>query len=427
MGYVTRLVDHRLDQVLATFPAAMILGPRASGKTTTARRRAAVVIELDDPPQAAAFRADPTAALAAAMGRAARSPQGCVLLDEWQDVPDVLGAVKRLVDHGAPPGSFLLTGSVRPALASTSWAGTGRVIHVDMFPMTVQEQARSISAGVVDALLDGRASELPLPDDAPDIVGYVETLVRGGYPPVVGLNAAMRATWMDSYTEQIVLRDVPELGRTRDGVSLRRLVRAIAENTAGITADSEIAAAVGVDVRTVRRNEGFLDDLRIVTTLPAWHSNRISRLVKSRKRYVVDTGLAASVLGVDATAVLADGGLLGRLLDTFVLAQLRPMLAVGAGSVGVHHLRQQDGRHEVDLVLERADGRICGIEVKAGAAPTPSDGRHLAWLRDELGDRFVAGVVMHTGRSSFAIGERIVACPIAALWGTTAAATDTRS
>lgn len=416
MAYVRRLVDERLDHVLSAFPAAMILGPRASGKTTTARRRASVVVELDDPPQAAAFRADPAAALGAAVGRA-RS--GCVLLDEWQDVPDVLGAVKRLVDRGVPPGTFLLTGSVRAALTASSWAGTGRVIHADMFPMTELERTGSVAAApaIVNGLFAGRAATLPFADDPPTLVGYVEAIVRGGYPPVLGLDAAPRAVWLDSYVEQIVLRDVPELGRTRDVTMLRRLLRALVENTAGSTADSQIAVAVGADVKTVRRNEDLFDDLRIVTSLPAWHSNRISRLAKARKRYVVDTGLAANLLGVDDVAVLADGGLLGRLLDTYVLAQLRPLLGVGSAAVGVHHLRQQDGRHEIDLVLERADGRICGIEVKATAAPSPADGRHLAWLRDELGDRFAAGVVLHTGRSSYALGEGITACPVAVLHG----------
>lgn len=373
---------------------------------------------MDDPPQAAALRADPTAGLAAALRRATRAGNGCVLLDEWQEVPDVLGAVKRLVDRGAPAGSFLLTGSVRAALESTSWPGTGRVVHVDMHPMTVLEQRRSIfpAGGVVEAMFLGRCAEIPLPFDLPDLAGYVDLIVQGGYPPAVGLDDADRRIWLGSYADQLVLRDLPELGRTRDPAALRRLLRALVEHTAGITADTEIAAAAGVDVKSVRRNEALFDDLRIVTALPAWHSNRFSRLVKSRKRYVVDPGLGADVLGVDAAAVITDGGLLGRLLDTFVLAQLRPLLAVEPAAVRAFHLRQQDGRREVDVLLERADGRICAIEIKASSTVTPSDARHLAWLRDELGDRFAAGIVLHTGPASYPLGPGIVACPVAVLW-----------
>jgi predicted AAA+ superfamily ATPase len=211
--------------------------------------------------------------------------------------------------------------------------------------------------------------------------------------------------------------NVPELGEIRDPAGLHRLLHAIAEHTAGLVADTELAAAAAINVKTVRRQERLLDDLRIVEALPPWYSSRLSRLIKSPKRYVVDTGLAAVLLGIDAVAVLSRGDILGRMLDTFVLAQLRPPLGVDAPPARAYHLRQQDGRREVDVVLEAADGRIVGLEIKATAAPTRDDARHLAWLRDQLGDRFVAGAVLNTGRWAFPLGERIVPVLIAALWG----------
>ena len=414
--YLPRLVDAQLDRILGTFPAALVLGPRASGKTTTARRIASDVVELDDAPQAAPFRADAGAALRARLQRRTTGP---VLLDEWQAVPEVLNAVKRAVDQGAEPGSLLLTGSVRASLTSASWAGTGRVIQVDMHPMTVLEQRAGAQprCEFVARLFAGEATELPLPPEPPDLAGYVELAIRGGYPPVVGLDDEGRSTWLRSYVEQLVLRDVPELGEIRDPAGLRRLLRAIAEHTAGLVADTELAAAAGINVKTVRRQERLLEDLRIIEALPPWHSNRLSRLIKTPKRYVVDPGLAAVLLGIDAVAAMSRGDILGRMLDTFVLAQLRPLLSLDAPPARAYHLRQHDGRREVDVVLEAADGRIVGLEIKATAAPTRDDARHLMWLRDQLGDRFVAGAVLNTGRWVFPLGERITAVPIAALWG----------
>lgn len=124
----------------------------------------------------------------------------------------------------------------------------------------------------------------------------------------------------------------------------------------------------------------------------------------------------AAALRLDVQGVMRDGEVLGRALDTFVAAQLRPELAISAGRPRLHHLRTEQGRHEVDLIGEMAGERLVVIEVKANAAPTAADAKHLAWLREELGDRFAAGVVLHTGPRQYALGERIIAAPICVLW-----------
>lgn len=144
--------------------------------------------------------------------------------------------------------------------------------------------------------------------------------------------------------------------------------------------------------------------------------NRLKRLARTAKRYVADPGLVSAALRVDVAGVMRDGDLLGRILDSFVMAQIRGEIPVGASRLRAYHLRQQQGRHEVDVVLEAANGRVIGVEVKAEAAPTVRSARHLAWLRDELGDRFIAGVVLHTGPRPYALGDRLAALPICALW-----------
>ena len=113
---------------------------------------------------------------------------------------------------------------------------------------------------------------------------------------------------------------------------------------------------------------------------------------------------------------MRDSDLLGRLIDTFVLSQLRAGQAVTRCRPVLHHLREQQGRHEIDLVAEIRGRRVIACEIKASASPSRSDARHLAWLRDKIDDRFVLGVVFHTGPSVFTLDERIVAVPIASLW-----------
>ena len=121
----------------------------------------------------------------------------------------------------------------------------------------------------------------------------------------------------------------------------------------------------------------------------------------------------------DLETLLGDGDLLGRVLDTFVLAQLRAEGSAVEPAPLLHHLRKEQGRREVDILAELAPGRVIGLEVKATSAPRRRDARHLVWLRDELGDRFVAGVVLHTGPHNYELGDRIVAAPICTLWART--------
>lgn len=265
--------------------------------------------------------------------------------------------------------------------------------------------------------MSGQVSDLVLPRELPNLVEYLDLAMTGGYPPVLGLPAQPRRLWLNSYVDQLVLRDVPGLGEIRDPAALRRLLRALSESTGTLTADTELAAAADMNVKTVRRQERLLEDLRIVMGLPAWHTNRLSRLIKQRKRYAIDTGLVAAVLDTDTDGVLRKGDLMGQLLETFVIAQLRPLLNVAKHRVTAYHLRQQDGRREVKVLLEAADGHVVGLEIKASAGPSAADARHLVWLRDQLGDWFTAGLVLHTGKSTYPLAERVTAAPIAALWG----------
>jgi len=124
-----------------------------------------------------------------------------------------------------------------------------------------------------------------------------------------------------------------------------------------------------------------------------------------------------AALRASVSGVMRDGNLLGRVLDKFVAAQLRPETVISAERPRLHHLRTHDSRQEIDIIIELGARRIIAIEVKADAAPSEHDSRHLAWLRDSHDADFLAGVVFHTGPRLYAIGERIIAAPISVLWG----------
>ncbi|WP_243407957.1 ATP-binding protein, partial [Frankia canadensis] len=371
-------------------PAVLIVGPRAAGKTTTAARHARSVVRLDEPAEAVAFRADPDAAL--------RQFPEPVLLDEWQVVPGVLGAIKRSVDARPGSGRFLVTGSVRADLQAENWPGTGRLVRVAMSGLSLREIAGRVDGpSFVDRIAEAGVEALSSPADPPDLPGYLGLALRGGFPePALRLSAARGQEWLESYLDQLLTRDVELLGESRDPDRLRRYVEVLALNSAGIVANRTVFEAARINAKTADAYDGLLRNLLVVDSLPSWWTNRLKRLVQVPKRYVVDPALIGAALRVDVRAVLRDGDLLGRLLDTLVVAQLRAEVPVSASRPRLFHLRQEGGRHEVDVLVELGGGRVIGVEVKADAGPGRDAARHLAWLRDELGDRFVAGVVLHT-------------------------------
>jgi uncharacterized protein len=409
--YTPRLADDRIVRLFQELPALLVTGPRATGKTTTARRHAACVVRLDRRDEAAVFRADPDAALSA-------QPEP-VLLDEWQAVPDVLGAVKRAVDDDPRPGRFLLTGSVRGDIDVDTWPGTGRVVRVTMYALSMRELLRrSDGSTFIERLTTADPDAFILPPEVPDVRGYVELALRGGYPePALRLSDEAATAWLEGYVDQLLTRDAETLDGPRDPVRLRRYFQALALATAGLAEHKKLYDAAEIDRKTAASYEQLLRNLFVLDMVPAWTTNRLNRLMRSSKRYLVDSSLVAAALGLDARAVLRDGDLLGRLLDTFVVAQLRPELELARVRPSLYHLRERDGRREVDVVIEIGAGDLVAVEVKATSAPSRDDARHLMWLRDLLGERFRAGAVLHTGRHPFRLADRVLALPICTLWG----------
>jgi predicted AAA+ superfamily ATPase len=286
-----------------------------------------------------------------------------------------------------------------------------------MYGMTIGEQLGRIGPRpLIDRIVEGEA--LALPPKIPDLRDYVDLALRGGFPePALTLSDPDRRNWLEGYVEQVLTRDVPQLDGPRDPQRMRRWLEAYALNSAGVVSDATLYDAADVDRRTSLAYERLLANLLLIEAVPAWTTRRLRRLTQAPKRYVVDPSLMAALVRVDSRAVMRDGELLGRLLETFVISQLRAEVPASNSRPHLYHLRQTEGRNEIDVVAEIGAERLVAFEVKATAAPGRDDARHLAWLRDNLGDRFVAGVVFHTGPRRFGLAEGIEAVPICALWG----------
>ena len=384
------------------------------GKTTTALRYARSALRLDRPEERALALDDPYAAIA-------EGPFP-LLIDEWQHAPDVLLAVKHAVDADPePPGRYIITGSARNDLHIGQWPLTGRIFAAPLWPLTGRER---FGAAAAPSLFDrwDSAARFTVPPDPPDLLGYLDLALDGGFPGALAASAAgARDDWMRAYVDITATRDLDELsagaGRRRSPETLRRYFTACALHTSGVVPDNTLAQAAGLDRRTAAAYREMLTVLRLVEDIPAWHSNRLKRLTSMPKRLLTDSGLAAWLMGVDRDSLKRDADARGRIIETYVAAQIRAEAEASSGRVHVHHLRTQGGGQEIDLIVEFGR-RAAAFEVETSRAPSPRDARHIAWLRDRLPpERFAGGVVFHTGPRRYGLGEGIEAVPIAGLWG----------
>ena len=193
-----------------------------------------------------------------------------------------------------------------------------------------------------------------------------------------------------------------------------RYLEVCAHHTAGVLPDAALNRDAEVDTKTGSEYRSTLSILGLVEDIRAWRSNRLKRLVASPKRYMTDTGLAGYLVETDLAAARRDPNLMGRLIDTYVTAQLRVEAEASERRVGIFHLRTHRGEREIDLLAEFG-GKVVAFEIKSGPSPGLSDAKHIAWLRNQLpSGRFAGGVVFHTGPWRYSLDDGIEAVPIAA-------------
>lgn len=414
---IPRHMRQRLEESLNAFRVVLLHGARQSGKTTLARlvaaERGGSYASLDDRATLEAALADPLTFLAGL------SPPAAV--DEIQLGGDrLVRTVKRLVDDDPTPGRFLLTGSTNFLTVPTiSESLAGRVRILNLGPLSEAELA-----GAPTSVVNGwfQSPFGVAPPAAPTRGDYLERVCRGGYPEVLDLEEPMRPGWFESYVETVTGRDMAALADIRKAAALPRLLRWAAASTSAEFNASNAAGALEIDRRTVVSYLEWLETVFLIRQLPAWSRNLAARVVRRPKLHLADTGLAADVLGLDAAALAPPtASATGALLESFVVNEIARQAAVapGADRLTLHHYRDHSG-HEVDLVIERRDGAVAAVEVKATRSPTAAQLKSAAWLRDKLDavdpGAFRAGFLLHTGDHTLTVGDRLHLRPIASLW-----------
>ncbi len=405
-----------VEHLLNVEPVIALHGPRSVGKSTLLRQVAiehdATVLDLDDPTIREAVAANP---------RTAVDGTTPICIDEYQHVPEILSAIKaRLNREGSLPGTALLTGSTRQdALPRTAEALTGRVHHLTILPLS-QGEIGGVTENLLPLLLaEPDASVAALPSSSTTRQDYAERICAGGFPLALRRSATDRDRWFADYISQSVERDVRELARIRDRQLLREVLNRLAARTASILDISKAMSGLPGERKTHENYIRLLEDLFLVRRLPAWGTTLASRTIKSPKVHVVDSGLAAFLLGLSPAKVTPDNPSasteFGHVAETFVFGELSKQASWLEESVTLGHWRTREG-DEVDIIMEFGDGSVLAFEVKAGERTTTGDVKGLKALRERLGKRFIAGVILTTGPRSYTLDDRIHVLPTDRLW-----------
>jgi uncharacterized protein len=411
--FLPRYAKPLVLEALADTRVVFIAGARQVGKSTLAHEianmplddgRPVTELNLDDRFTREAALADPEGLIAPLQGR--------VIIDEVQRAPDLLLAVKAAVDRDHTPGRFLLTGSANVVTArKVKDALTGRMETIPLWPL-MQSEIRDSRANFVDALFE---SDPPRVTDA--VVGrdaFVEIVAAGGYPEAVQRSGRRRSRWFASYIDTTLDRDLRELSDARKLTEMPRLLRLLASQAANVLSYRGLAAKLDLTHDTVREYVGLLQTILLVRLLPAWRPGIGAREVRAPKAYMVDSGLLAHLLGADERRIAADDQVTGKTLENFVVTEIVKHADWAQLDTTVYHYRQRE--EEIDLVLESRAGELAAVEVKAATSIARRDLRPMERLRDHVGDRFRAGVVICSTAQTTPLGDRLWAMPISGLW-----------
>ena len=402
-----RFVERRAEEALSDTPVALIVGPRRAGKTTLVRKMGEAgrtYITLDDQTTLDAAQSDP-------VGFIRGLDQA--IIDEIQRVPDLLLAIKKTVDEDYRPGRFLLTGSANilklPRVADSL---VGRMETIHMLPLA-RAEVTGTTPRFLERLFGGK-----LQGDQAAIVGedLVKLVLVGGFPEAISRDSERRRQdWARSYLTSVLTRDLRDIADIEKLTELPKFVRLLAEHSGQLVNYSQFGGSINVSHKTGQRYVALLEQVFLVATLQPWYTNALKRFAKTPKLHFLDSGLLATTRGLTFDRVKANRGEFGALLESFVFSEVLKLMTDSDLRLTPYHFRDQQ-MHEVDIVLERDDGMIVGIEVKAAATVKSSDFAGLRTLAEACKDRFAFGVVLYDSADLVPFGDKLAAAPLSSLW-----------
>ncbi len=409
--YYPRFSTVLLEEAIEDSPVILIHGPRQSGKTTLARLLGDKLnyhyITFDDASQKIAARIDP-------IGFVNRLPEH-IILDEVQHVPELFSAIKISVDTNRKAGRFILTGSTNILLLpKLSDSLAGRIEIIRLRPLALAEIAGKKPEFLSQIFSNDFGLDINQSKYSRLGESLAKIIVTGGYPAaIIRTTQNRRSRWYRDYISTIVQRDVKELARIQKLDILPSLLSMAAGQTARLFNASDLASPFSISRPTIREYLTLLEQLFLIEQLLPYHNNRISRLIKTPKLHMADTGLACSLLGLNSKTLWQDRQILGQLLETFVYQELRKYADWQELPIKFSHFRNNN-KVEVDIIMQQGT-KLAGIEVKASATVRAKDFKGLNMLKQANEESFCTGVVFYDGENIIPFGDKMFAVPISIL------------
>jgi len=410
---IARHLTTLLTESVEDSPVTVIHGPRQSGKTTLVRRFGEThgysYFTFDDQETRLIAQQDPKGFISDCSAH--------TIIDEIQRVPELFLTLKQSIDLNRKPGRFILTGSANLLLVPEfTDALVGRMEILRLHPLSQQELEQTKYAPFLERMFTG---DFELEKSQRLGSNLRERIVGGGYAPaLVRQSNRKRSNWYGNYINSLIYRDVLNISKIQSIEILPQLLTAVANLTAQLFNVSSLSQKLQMNRNTIGDYLNLLQYQFLIERLPPWHTNRMKRLIKTPKIHFGDTGLACSLIGINASALLNNRDLLGQLVESFVFQELRRQASASLEPYRFYHFRDRDGV-EVDMIIERSAFELVGIEVKAGSTIFDSDFKGLRKVKSAHPDKFKFGAVLYDGETCASYGDNMFIIPIRKLWEST--------
>lgn len=408
-----RNITEKLMQALEWNPVVLLTGARQTGKTTLMKHicnKGFDYITFDNIQQQSLAKADPIAFI--------NSLKKPVILDEIQRVPELFLTIKQNVDENRKDGMYALTGSANPLLIPKLGDSlTGRIAIIELYTLS-QGEILGFKEDFIAKVFDNKDLVNSKTLNTEDLYRKINT---GGYPGVQNFINERRDDWFDSYVTTILQRDVKELINVTDISALDNLLKILATRAGNLSNISEVSRVSNIPNTTLHRYLSLLETIFLTYNLHSWSYNLETRLVKSPKIYLNDTGILLYLLGFSLESRRSlEGRIFGPVLENFIINELRKQISWSSKKrVKIYYFRNVSGV-EVDVILEDQQGNIVAIEIKGSSTISPADFKNIKYLQEIVGrqspDKFVRGIVFYTGNEILNWGEKLTALPINCLW-----------